>query len=647
MSPWPVEAEVEEVHLPRPGHADLAGAAQVRPRDVRNVLERASARETAARVAAGALAKGFLRALGVSVHSHVLQIGARARRRRATSSGRTTSTASTTRPCAASTPTRARRWSPRSTGCGRRTRASAASSRCARSGSCPGSARTRPGTSGSTRASPRRWSRSRRSRASRSARRGTSPAGPARRRTTRSSGARSAAGIARRTAPAGSRAGCRTASRSSSRAAMKPLSTLTKPLRSVDTETKQPAEALRERTDSTTVPAAGVVGEAMVALVLARCYREKFGGDHIDDVLGARRGLQGAHRMAEVAIAFVGFMGAGKARPLAPPPPRSATECPGHRPAASRASSASRSPSSSSARARRRSASTRSASCSICSPKRRGRLARRRRRRERADQRGARARTSSRGCGVDAGDGVGALARARSARWPTTATSSRAATASGCPSTSRSPARSCPRADGGSASAPLRGSPRFAARRTSARVGALRLGRVPGARRRRRDRAARPTPASPLRWRATRWFAIADVEVLRHHPVLLPPCEAVIEVEAGEERKTLAEAERVLRELAGAGVRRDDGAGRARRRRRRRPGRLLRRDLPARRPGRPGPDDARRPGRLRLRRQDRRRPPRGEELRRRVPPAGRGAHRSRRARDAPRRRSSPPASPRS
>jgi chorismate synthase len=65
--------------------------------------------------------------------------------------------------------------------------------------------------------------------------------------------------------------------------AMKPLPTLTKPLRSVDTETKEPAQALRERTDSCTVPAAGVVGEAMVALVLAGAYRDKFGGDHIDD----------------------------------------------------------------------------------------------------------------------------------------------------------------------------------------------------------------------------------------------------------------------------------------------------------------------------------------------------------------------------
>ena len=68
---------------------------------------------------------------------------------------------------------------------------------------------------------------------------------------------------------------------------MKPLPTLTKPLRSVDIATHEPAEALRERTDSCTVPAAGVVAEAMVAFVLADAYRRKFGGDHIDDVLVA------------------------------------------------------------------------------------------------------------------------------------------------------------------------------------------------------------------------------------------------------------------------------------------------------------------------------------------------------------------------
>src|ERR671928_1419132 len=75
MSPWPVDAPVEEVHTPRPGHADLAGVQKFGFTDVRNVLERASARETAARVAGGALAKAFLRALGAEVVSHVTQIG--------------------------------------------------------------------------------------------------------------------------------------------------------------------------------------------------------------------------------------------------------------------------------------------------------------------------------------------------------------------------------------------------------------------------------------------------------------------------------------------------------------------------------------------------------------------------------------------
>ncbi|MBV9466504.1 MAG: chorismate synthase, partial [Solirubrobacterales bacterium] len=74
MNPWPVDAELPEVHLPRPGHADLVGTQKYGLRDVRDVLERASARETAARVAGGAVAKQLLRALGVQVFSHVIQI---------------------------------------------------------------------------------------------------------------------------------------------------------------------------------------------------------------------------------------------------------------------------------------------------------------------------------------------------------------------------------------------------------------------------------------------------------------------------------------------------------------------------------------------------------------------------------------------
>jgi chorismate synthase len=78
---WQKEMSVEEGYpqeiftRPRPGHADLAGALKYNHRDIRNVLERASARETAARVAAGALAKRFLQELGVRVGSHAVAIG--------------------------------------------------------------------------------------------------------------------------------------------------------------------------------------------------------------------------------------------------------------------------------------------------------------------------------------------------------------------------------------------------------------------------------------------------------------------------------------------------------------------------------------------------------------------------------------------
>src|SRR6202035_2526407 len=74
MNPWPVAAPPPEVHLPRPGHADLVGTQKYGLSDVRDILERASARETAARVAGGAVAKALLRALGVEVFSHVIRI---------------------------------------------------------------------------------------------------------------------------------------------------------------------------------------------------------------------------------------------------------------------------------------------------------------------------------------------------------------------------------------------------------------------------------------------------------------------------------------------------------------------------------------------------------------------------------------------
>ena len=139
MNPWPVEADVPEVHLPRPGHADLAGVQKFGFTDVRNVLERASARETAARVAGGALAKGFLRALGVrgrlARHPDRLGAGAGARRRSRLADFADVD-ASPVRCLDADAI--ARRWSRRSTCCASATSRSAASSRCSPSALVPG-----------------------------------------------------------------------------------------------------------------------------------------------------------------------------------------------------------------------------------------------------------------------------------------------------------------------------------------------------------------------------------------------------------------------------------------------------------------------------------------------------------------------------
>ena len=75
MSVTPVEKELESITQPRPGHADLAGVTKYNLKDIRPIMERASARETAVRVAAGAIAKSFLQKFGIVIHSHTLAIG--------------------------------------------------------------------------------------------------------------------------------------------------------------------------------------------------------------------------------------------------------------------------------------------------------------------------------------------------------------------------------------------------------------------------------------------------------------------------------------------------------------------------------------------------------------------------------------------
>ena len=96
---------------------------------------------------------------------------------------------------------------------------------------------------------------------------------------------------------------------------MKPLPTLMRPLRSVDLETGEAGEALVERSDVAAVEALAVVAEAAVALELARAAREKFGGDAVEDFVGAWQRVPGAHSVAHALdrhVALIGFMGAGK-----------------------------------------------------------------------------------------------------------------------------------------------------------------------------------------------------------------------------------------------------------------------------------------------------------------------------------------------
>lgn len=291
MSPWPVEAEIAEVHLPRPGHADLVGTQKYGLHDVRDVLERASARETAARVAGGALAKALLRALGVEVVSHVVQIA---------------SVHAPVREPLALADFAAVDESPVRCLDADAARAMVQEINALRKAneSLGGVFEVRafglhPGLGSHVSWEERLDGRLAGAVMSIQAIKGVS-IGPA----FEIAGVPGSQahdeiffdeqhGYHRPTNRAGGLEGGMTnGDPLIVRAAMKPLPTLTKPLRSVDIETKEPAEALRERTDSCTVPAAGVVGEAMVAFVLADAYRAKFGGDHIDDVRQAVRAYE-------------------------------------------------------------------------------------------------------------------------------------------------------------------------------------------------------------------------------------------------------------------------------------------------------------------------------------------------------------------
>jgi chorismate synthase len=291
MSPWPVEAHVPEVHLPRPGHADLVGTQKYGLTDVRDVLERASARETAARVAGGAVAKAFLRTLGVEVVSHVTRIGAVAIGSRGAQRALADFAAVDEDPVRCLDPDASREMVRHINAQRKANESIGGVYEVIAFGLVPG-------LGSHVSWEERLDGRLAMALVSIQAMKGVEFGDGFGLAQTPGSGAHDEiffenGEFARPTNHAGGvEGGMSTGDPLVARVAMKPLPTLTKPLRSVDIATKEPAQALRERTDSCTVPAAGVVGEAMVALVLADAYRAKFGGDHIDDV----RAAVGAYR---------------------------------------------------------------------------------------------------------------------------------------------------------------------------------------------------------------------------------------------------------------------------------------------------------------------------------------------------------------
>jgi chorismate synthase len=287
MSAEPVDLPPEKsrrVKRPRPGHADLAGGLKYDVRDLRNVLERASARETTARVACGALAKQLLASFGVQIRSHVIQLGgipdkpleltfdeigaipndsplncadAESQQRMIELIDQTKSEGDTLggifevvaqgAPPGLGSHTS---WDQKLDGRLAQAVMSIHAVKAVAIGagieasSLPGSeVHDEIGYNDETKEFIRATNRA-----------------------------------------GGLEGGVTNGEEIRVRGHLKPISTLRRALRSVDIDTKQEERAAFERSDVTVVPAAGVIGEAMVALVLAQAMREKFGGDSLGEM---------------------------------------------------------------------------------------------------------------------------------------------------------------------------------------------------------------------------------------------------------------------------------------------------------------------------------------------------------------------------
>jgi chorismate synthase len=291
--PAPDPQAARAVTRPRPGHADLAGALKYGTHDARDILERASARETAARTAAGALARALLAEAGIRATSHTVAVGDA----QAPPLGEAAFDALAE--LSAEVPFRTLDAEASSAMVEAVERAREAGDSIGGAfevlvqGAPPGlgshvhwDLRLDGRLAGALMSIPAVKAVSVGEGIESAARRGSQAHDPIHYDAT-------ARRFVRPTNRAGGiEGGMTNGEMIRLRGYLKPLATLPRPLASVDLVTKQPHEATLERTDTVPVVAAGVVGEAMACLVLADAFLTKFGGDHLADTLASLAGYR-------------------------------------------------------------------------------------------------------------------------------------------------------------------------------------------------------------------------------------------------------------------------------------------------------------------------------------------------------------------
>jgi chorismate synthase len=297
MSPAPVEDPPGPITLPRPGHADLAGMQKYAFDDLRNVLERSSARETTARVAAGGVARKLLAEFGVEIHSAVYRIGAVAYPKERAAEDAASADDSDVR-CP----------DPEVTEAMKAEIDAARYARDALGGEFVVVARGCPPGLGSyvdwrDKIDARLAAAVMSINAIKGVEVGMGFGVAAHRSSEVQDEILAGNGHLERASNrlGGVEGGMTNGEPVLVSAAMKPISTISKQLRTVDISTGEETKAFKERADSCAVPAAAVIGESMVAVVLAEAFLEKFGADNMADIRAAHDAY--ARRLAEAGVA--------------------------------------------------------------------------------------------------------------------------------------------------------------------------------------------------------------------------------------------------------------------------------------------------------------------------------------------------------